>query len=177
MTTVPFKSSAIVHSFAMGADGGVITTRQDMVQRPGTSANSEAERERQVSISKSRWSECALTGMPLVSPIVIAKNGFFFNKSDLLEAIASRTVPRSLKKIVRKGEIRELDLLGSKSLLAYSCPLSAKSPSPGTVDPWVVFFDCGHLFHGPSLHVMASAECPVCGREFANLLEISPARR
>jgi hypothetical protein len=159
----------------MGADGGVITTRQDMVQTSST--NSEAERERQASISQSHWSECALTGLPLISPIVVAKTGFFLNKGDLLEAIASKTLPKNLRNPARKGGICELDLLGSKTLLSYSCPLSGKSPSPGTVDPWIVLFECGHLFHGPSFREIGMAECPVCGKPLTDIIEVISGRR
>jgi hypothetical protein len=160
----------------MGADGGVITTRQDMVRTAETSAHASAERERQASLSKSHWNECALTGLPLHSPIIVAKSGFFFNKTDLFEAIASKTLPRRLRALTRKGAIRELELLGSPSLVNYVCPLSAKSPSPGTTDPWIVLFKCGHLFHGPSFHEIGPTECPICGTALTDILDVSPSR-
>jgi hypothetical protein len=160
----------------MGADGGVITTRQDMVQKQKRSASSEAERERHASLAQSHWTECTLTGLPLKSPILVSKNGSFFNKAPVLEAIASKTIPRNMRHLRQRDAMRELDLLGSQSLGAYRCPLSEKSPGPGTTDSWIVLFECGHLFHGPSFRELAMAECPVCGKAAGVIVDVGVNR-
>ena len=154
----------------MGADAGVITTRQDIVKRKARRQKGECE----AAQSQAKWSECALTGTPLKAPIVVTRNGCFFNKEELLEAIASRTLPRRFRFASKMKLLREVELLGASSLLEYRCPLSSKSPTPGTVDSWIVLFGCGHFFHGPSFHELKLKECPVCGKscEEGDVVEI-----
>jgi hypothetical protein len=163
----------------MGADGGVITTRRDMVagERHRQSGPAENERERQSSLSHSHWTECVLTGCPLASPILVDRNGRFFKKAEFLEAIADKTLPKKFNFARRKNCVRELNLLGAGSLIEYSCPLSGKSPSPGTRDSWIVLFGCGHLFHAGSFAEIGMEECPVCGAKFdrADVVDVTSA--
>jgi hypothetical protein len=162
----------------MGADGGVITTRQDMVHgRSQSRANSDIERERRSAVANAIWGECALTGTPLKSPVVVSRAGQFFNKQDLFEAIAAKTLPKRFRSLAKSSQRKELDLLGTHSLLEYHCPLSNKSPSPGSSDTWVVLFNCGHFFHGPSFRELGIEDCPVCGAKFTpeDVLSITSA--
>jgi hypothetical protein len=125
------------------------------------------ERERRTAFANALWTECALTGTPLKSPIILTRSGQFFNKQDLFEEIAAKTLPKRFASLSKSAQRRELDLLGSSSLLEYHCPLCNKSPSPGTSDAWIVLFCCGHLFHGSSFRELGLDECPVCNAKFS----------
>jgi hypothetical protein len=107
----------------------------------------------------------------------VDRNGRFFNKADVLEAIAEKTLPKRFNFARRKNCVRELNLLGAGSLIEYSCPLSGKSPSPGAKGSWIVLFGCGHLFHADSFAEIGTDECPVCGSKFerADVIDVRSA--
>ncbi|KAH0794037.1 protein RTF2 [Histomonas meleagridis] len=150
----------------MGLDGGLITHRPDMVKTKNNTQARVENSQRSSSYSKSCWVECALTGSPLHAPILVSKFGTFFNKNDALNAIAEGTVPNRIKYIRHLKNLKEVDLLGFPNLLEYVCPVSGKSPSPGTQDSWVIIFKCGHLFLEYSLVQLNTHVCPICGAEF-----------
>ena len=150
----------------MGLDGGLITQRPDMVKTKNNAQARAEDSQRSSSYSKSCWIECALTGSPLQVPILVSKFGTFFNKKEALNAIAEGTVPNRIKYIKNVKNLKEVDLLGFPNLLEYVCPVSGKSPSPGTQDSWVIIFKCGHLFLENSLVQLNTHVCPICGTEF-----------
>lgn len=142
------------------------------------SSNNERndERERANAFSMSYWTECSLSGSELHAPILVAPNKSLFNKEDVLQAILNHTIPKRLRFIKKLKNMTELNLGGAKNLVSYMCPISGKSPSPGTVDLWVVIKPCGHVFLRESLVQIKAHECPVCSKEFQedDILELSP---
>lgn len=99
-----------------------------------------------------------------------------FNKVDILEAIANKTVPNKMRSAARGSMLVDVDLRGAKDVLSYECPLSGKSPSTGSSESWVVVEKCGHMFHRPSFLELKITECPVCGVtiDSEGVIELSP---
>lgn len=160
----------------MGLDGGVILKRPDMLKAKTTENDREEKKERNAGLSLSCWQQCTLTGEPLEGCIVVSKKGQFFNRKAILEALTDETLPKKLNFLKKKKNWKEIDLLGANSLLEYVCPISSRSPCPGTVDSWVVLFKCGHMFIEDSLKHIKTNECPVCGCKYeeTDLISVTP---
>lgn len=151
----------------MGLDGGLKTHRPEMVQTKNIEQSRTVEAAKSQSFSNYCWTECSLTGSPLESPILVSKQGTFFNKEPLLRSIANHCVPKRLSYAKKLKNLKEIDLIGAKNLLEYTCPISGKSPSKGTKEIWIVLFKCGHLFLESSLKQIGNEKiCPICGEAF-----------
>lgn len=160
----------------MGLDGGCVLKRPDMVRTKQAAARRKEQKERNIGFSNCCWLQCTLTGCPLENPIVVSIKGQFFNRSSILEALLDNSLPKRLHYLRQKRNWKEVDLLGANNLVSYACPISRKSPSPGTVDSWVVIFKCGHLFLEESLKQVKAHECPVCGMKFedSDVVNVTP---
>ena len=150
----------------MGLDGGCITGRSDMVFKSNKKNLENQEKDRIFSESLSYFLNCSLSGKDLTSPILISKDGRLFNKEDFLIAQSENQIPNIFSKYKNMKGLRELDLLDFKNLINYKCPLSQKTPNPGTNDLFTCIFKCGHIFHKDSLKKLNSNTCPHCGKLF-----------
>lgn len=162
---VKFLSLKALH-FIMGLDGGLITKRPDMIPKSKLKDKIAAQRERQEAYSASYWTNCALSGMTLKAPILISISGAIFNKEEVLRTILEKTIPKKLSYLKHKKYLKEIDLRGASCLIEYVCPLSSKSPTPGTRDSYVLLWKCGHLFFKPSFDALCKdMVCPICGQK------------
>jgi len=105
---------------AMGADGGSVPRRDELVKTKGRAVaaqavTSEAER--------ARWKVCALSKEPLCEPIVADDLGHLFNKDAVVRALLAHTLPAEL------GHIRGLRDL-------YPARLT-RNPATGDVSPFI----------------------------------------
>ena len=152
----------------MGLDGLMKPKRVEMIEEKNTARSNaiSAEIQRARDYNNSFWTEDPLSGMELAVPIYATKKGLLFNKMSLLEAIANNTLPKTYSRLKKKKNLKEIDLLGAPNLLKYTCPITSKSPSPNTVEIWVVIWKCGHIFNRVGLERLKLTNCPICGVEF-----------
>ncbi|OHS94487.1 hypothetical protein TRFO_11110 [Tritrichomonas foetus] len=163
----------------MGLDGGCLLKRPDMVAKTPTADRRMDRKERNAEFARCCWTLCTLAGEPLQIPVVVSKKGQFFNQNSIMNALLEGSLPKRLRKLKKKSYWKEVDLLGAKNLVEYVCPVSGKSPTPGTVDSWIVIFKCGHIFLEIALKQLKVHECPVCGCKFesSDVINITPLHR
>ena len=150
----------------MGLDGGCVLKRPDMLKKSTKGTRRDNDRQRAAEYARCSWTICALTGESLIAPIVVSRHGQFFNRHSILDAILDNSLPKRLRYLRKQKNWKEVDLLGAETLTQYVCPVSSKTPNPGTVDSWVVLFKCGHLFLEEALKQLQANKCPICGCEF-----------
>ena len=160
----------------MGIDGGFIPKRTDILPSESRNEREAVNRERTSSYSSSYWTICALSGMPLKSPIFVSITGAIFNKEEVLSAILNNLIPKKLSYLKHLKYLKEIDLQGADSLIHYVCPLSNRSPSEGTTDVFIMLWKCGHLFLKSTFESICKDHiCPICGEkaEDNEIIELS----
>ena len=84
---------------AMGADGGSIPRRDELVKTRRAGTSDEA-REQDESRARARWTRCALTLEPLRAPVAVDRAlGLMFNKDALIRALLAHDLPPHLQHI------------------------------------------------------------------------------
>ena len=150
----------------MGIDGGFIPKRNDIIPKNAKAEETVRRRERDAANAESYWTICAISGLPLKSPILISITGLIFNKEDLLSAIVNNNIPHKLSYLKHMKFLKEPDLGGATSLITYVCPLSNRSPSPKSQDIFVMLWKCGHIFLKSSFDAICKDRiCPLCGEK------------
>ncbi|WFD34595.1 Replication termination factor 2 [Malassezia cuniculi] len=173
----------------MGADGGTIATRSDMVrtkdldERPDYDAG-----ERRHAL----WTLCRLSKHPLEAPVMADALGQLYNKDSLLEYLLKRGAAGASETEQRvAGHIRGLRDATSITLTKnpapqrdedgtqyypYACPLTGR-PMNGKHN--FVYLRCGCVFSETGLRNVAApkkgnderAECPQCSAPFSAVFE------
>jgi len=146
----------------MGATGGSIANRADMIHQSNKKEKMLQEVERESTYSKSFWTTCTLTGEDLEAPIVVTKSGQLINKLPLVEAMLTKNLPSHLKDIKSLKLVKDLDLRGKKTPTTYVCPLSSVSPYYGVGGSFLFLWECGHMFEESKFRSFAPTECPIC---------------
>lgn len=83
----------------MGADGGSIPRRDELVKTK-RARNPDAEKEQEEARVRARWTRCALTLVPLCTPVAVDKAlGYMFNKDALIRALLAHELPPHFKHI------------------------------------------------------------------------------
>ena len=83
----------------MGADGGSIPRRDELVKTRRAGTSDEA-REQDEAKARARWTRCALTLEPLRAPVAVDRAlGLMFNKDALIRALLAHDLPPHLQHI------------------------------------------------------------------------------
>ncbi len=80
-----------------------------------------------------RWFSCALTGAPLVAPVVCCRGGLLYNKEAVLQALLHKTIPAELSHIRGLGDVFTVNFTSNPE---YRLPATAPV-NPDPVSPWV----------------------------------------
>jgi hypothetical protein len=147
----------------MGLDGGDIPKGSDMVLKKKKLVQRNDQKEIESSLLASYWTDCCLSGLPLSNQIFVSTDGLLFNKIAVLEAYASKSIPKKFKCLKKFSNLVNLNLLG-KSISEYNCPISGKSPCHGFA--FVCLRKCGHLFEKSALEMVGEKVCSICEKEF-----------
>lgn len=154
----------------MGADGGSIPSRQDLVKHsklPDKKTIKEGKEE--------PYKKCTLTGLPLEEPIlVLRKNGRLYNKESILihllkekkEKNPSKRGGKELFKSLK--EFTKLRLKSSKT--AFICPITGNEMS--SQEPFIYFPKCGCTSSLEGLKIITNTgnkddkdKCPICDED------------
>lgn len=92
----------------IGADGGSIPTREDLVK-----VKKHQEKPEQKFLDRPRWFYCALSDDPLQTPIVVDELGNLLNKEAVIKALLDKSIASSSFKHIRNLKVRK----DSKNLL------------------------------------------------------------
>ncbi len=83
----------------MGADGGSFLHREEVVKTKRVKKADEGREQEEAKV-RARWTRCALTLVPLHTPVAVDKAlGFMFNKDALIKALLAHDLPDHLKHI------------------------------------------------------------------------------
>ena len=163
----------------MGADGGSIPRRDDLVRTRRAETSDEAHKQDEAR-ARARWTRCALTLEPLHAPVAVDRAlGLMFNKDALIRALLAHDLPPHLQHIrsLRRDTVdaRLHTLVGGRAVLCTGalrgpvvCPLTLREAgSPRW--PFVMAVPCGCVLSEAALAELAGrdpalARCPVCGR-------------
>lgn len=80
----------------MGADGGSIPRREEMVKVKERNEKGIDLKKEQL---KSKWHLCSLSNEPLRPPIVTCQLGNLYNKDSVIKYLLSKKMPKSFKHI------------------------------------------------------------------------------
>ncbi|OHS93497.1 Protein RTF2 like protein [Tritrichomonas foetus] len=179
----------------MSGVGGNISSRKDMiVETVDKKFIEQGELEKKNDFLRSYWTNCALTGDSLTTPIVVTRTGHLMNKISLVEAMLRKKLPKEYRFIRSLKDVSEIDLLGEKSLNSYVCPLSQRKPAVSTSRQFLFVWKCGHIFDSEALKYLEKEQeiinendksensekienpnndevcevrkCPICGAEY-----------
>ncbi|KAJ3695445.1 hypothetical protein LUZ60_000822 [Juncus effusus] len=124
----------------------------------------------------SKWTTCALSGEPLVHPVVIDRLGNLFNKEPLVEALLKKTLPKAFRHVRGLKDMFPINLElipgfeASKSETRFQCPVSGLE-----FNGKYQFFalrGCGHVLSSKALREVKSSTCLVCHKEFSEVDKI-----
>lgn len=154
----------------MGADGGSIPTREDLVKtKTKTVLNKDAVIQRRAIL----WRTCSMSGEPLSIPIVACKKGRLYNKESILKHLLAlkktgkndNSHPesdvfdhiKSLKDVISL-DLTKNPIFESKKICSAILPLSSSNKKPTRSQDELLEDDNGGL--GPAPFV-----CPLSGKE------------
>lgn len=158
--------------FGMGADGGTIPNRADLVQTKGKEVKKD---DRDVRVL--RWRYCALSKEPLKSPVVICKLGRLYNK----EAILKHLIDNShygdgaavCEHIKRLKDVTKLNLATNVDFkendpgsAPFLCPVTRREMNG--FFQFVFLKGCGCVLSQQALNEIRSDTCLKCGKERQN---------
>ncbi|EIW70509.1 hypothetical protein TREMEDRAFT_23472, partial [Tremella mesenterica DSM 1558] len=170
----------------MGADGGSIPDRRDLVKTKASAAQTDK------AVLREQFFLCSLSKRPLSRPVVLDPLGRLYNKDAILEYFIDKTKYGDGDKIC--GYLKSLkDLLTlnlspnpayapqesittalTSARAPFVCPLSMKEMT-GSV-PFIALRPCGCVFSDASIRAVT---CPNCGASFnptspTSILPINP---
>ncbi|KAJ3689025.1 hypothetical protein LUZ61_018189 [Rhynchospora tenuis] len=124
----------------------------------------------------SKWTTCALSGEPLVHPVVIDRLGNLFNKEPLVEAMVKKTLPKAFRHIRGLKDMFPINLEWipgaeeAKSETRFQCPISGLEFNGKY--PFFALRGCGHVISAKALRELKSDACLVCHKEYSELDKI-----
>ncbi|KAF3335521.1 protein RTF2 [Carex littledalei] len=124
----------------------------------------------------SKWTTCALSGEPLVHPVVIDRLGNIFNKEPLVESLLKKTLPKAFRHIRGLKDMFPVNLEqipGAeeyKSETRFQCPISGLEFNGKY--PFFALRGCGHVISSKALREVKSSACLVCHKEYSELDKI-----
>ncbi|EGD75274.1 hypothetical protein PTSG_06927 [Salpingoeca rosetta] len=166
----------------MGADGGTIPTRDELVKVKKKDVKEDP------SIKwAAKWKHCAVSSQPLREPIVACELGQLFNKEDLMKALLaikdkSMERPAELKHVKKLKDVHELNLrpvthsssssstrvrgvgLDDDQEVQFECPITGV-PMNGR-HRFVYPVTCGCVISERALREIPTATCLVCSKPF-----------
>ncbi|CAI4222180.1 unnamed protein product [Auanema sp. JU1783] len=159
----------------MGADGGTIPKRCELVQK-----KKKVEKIDKAVKNATKWENCQLTQQPLKKPIIACRLGRLFSKEAVLEAILTKTIKNfeSASHIRGMKDFKELKLRENKDYKAdnqgvkgdsyldinqteFLCPITSV-PMNGNYK-FVVNWKCGCVFSEKALEEVKTDTCHGCG--------------
>lgn len=161
----------------MGADGGTIPTRDEMVRM-----KKKPEQKDKTAEMNAKWKCCAVTQQTLVPPFMACELGRLYNKEAILELLIDRSQfeGKNLDHIRTMKDVHELNLTdnpGYKKDAAYFgdsyidhgispfiCPVTGLEMSGKY--RFVYLVKCGCVFAERALKVVKTETCNKCGKKF-----------
>uniref|UniRef100_A0A914GTF0 Replication termination factor 2 n=1 Tax=Globodera rostochiensis TaxID=31243 RepID=A0A914GTF0_GLORO len=160
--------------FAMGADGGTIPKRCELVRKKKKKEKIEKSYE-----AATKWRTCQLSQQPLKKPIVCCKLGRLYNKEAVLEAKLNKTLSKNkaTEHIHAFADVKELKLADNRAWKdngpekgdiyidmnesPWVCPITAL-PMNG-VNVFFVNWKCGCVFSEKAHNELKTNSCYGCG--------------
>jgi Rtf2 RING-finger len=124
----------------------------------------------------SKWTTCALSGEPLVHPVVIDRLGNLFNKEPLVEALLKKTLPKAFRHIRGLKDMFLINLeqlpgaVESKAETRFQCPISGLEFNGKY--PFFALRRCGHVISAKALREVKSSACLVCHEDYSEVDKI-----
>ncbi|CAP37413.1 Protein CBG20397 [Caenorhabditis briggsae] len=157
----------------MGADGGTIPKRCELVQQK----KKKEKLDKHVK-NATKWRNCQLTQLPLKKPVIACRFGKLYNKEDVINAILSKTISKSAAASHIKGprDFVELKLTENKDFkrgdvkgddyndvnqTEFLCPIT-NVPMNG-IQSFLVNWQCGCVYSEKAQQEVKSENCHVCG--------------
>lgn len=172
----------------MGADGGSIPTRVELVKGPSAGPSKSEKKDSHAAKQEYNWSTDPVTQKPLQSPIVSDALGRLFNKETIIEYLVGavetsqeqehtlRGVIKTLKdvvelhfKIVTEREGKRLSDIRTER---WVCPLN-ENKELGPENKSVYIVPCGHVFAESELKNITEGTCPECNCAFTEQNKVS----
>jgi hypothetical protein len=168
----------------MGGDGGSIPSRVDMVKTKGYTQSSQGSmgysangmrRIVQETIDpreyhRTRMTTCAITGQPLVKPVVACRGGYLFNKEAVLQHLLEKTIPNEFSHITSLKDVLELNNFPG------TCPITARDLNDGVTKSEAIW-PCGCVIAEKALSVITDkslSKCPSCSEEVHLRTKLAP---
>jgi hypothetical protein len=128
---------------------------------------------------RAKWHNCAVSGKPLVAPMVACELGFIFIKEEILKKIITKDVPPIFSHVRKMKDLFEINLkenqdydeakgktFGAEISVKdrWICPITSR-PANGR-NHFVALRPCGHCFADAAVKQLGSGECVECGAAF-----------
>jgi len=170
----------------MGADGGSIPRREELVQ-----LKKKEEKADQNELERIKWFLCAISKEPLTMPVVTCELGFLYNKEVVIKRLIDKSMPeafshiRSLKDIFPvnfqpnpeynpNGEKKSASVADIAQDSPFMCPLSGLLV--GSNHKFSMLRTCGCAFSERALRECHSDVCLTCNTPFTaqDVLPLNP---
>jgi len=172
----------------MGADGGSIPTRTDLVK-----TKKKEEKADPFEVARVRWTLCQLSKEPLKSPVVVDQLGLLYNKETIIKHLLDKDMPkafkhiRSLKDVMDihfkpnprynpKNEIdaTRLNITDCATESPFICPIT--NLEVGVNHKFSMLRSCGCSFSERALKECPSETCLVCNKPYtaADIFPLNP---
>lgn len=151
----------------MGADGGSIPKRSEMVKTAAKKETADKE-----TMNYEKWNLCAISMEPLQQPVVACRLGKLYNKESvikfLLDKSAYEEISEAFSHISGLKDVKELNLKEIKTDgkgTKFICPLSGKEMNGNF--RFFVSWPCGCVYSEQALKELNTDDgaCIVCGKE------------
>ena len=150
----------------MGADGGSIAKRSELVRTAEKAENEDKN-------INSLWTQCSLSHQKLEDPVVSDYNGSLYNKTAVLELLlGTYNGPPPVTK--RASQIRDVvELQRDIEKGRWIDPVSRKDlETEGFTERFAYLAECGHI--GPKSVLLKASNCPICETHYRDMVIINP---
>lgn len=173
----------------MGADGGSIPTRTDLVK-----PKKKEEKADPFELARVRWTLCQLSKDPLKPPVVTDQLGLLYNKEAIIKHLLDKDMPkafkhiRSLKDVVdvnfkpnprfnpkSEKDAKHLNITDWATEAPFICPIT--NFEVGVNHKFSMLKSCGCAFSERALKECPSERCLVCNKPYtsADIFPLNPA--
>jgi len=162
----------------MGADGGSIPKRDDLVK-----TKKKEEKADQFELGRIKWTLCAMSKEPLKPPIVVDQFGLLFNKETIINNLIDKAIPKGFKHIHSLKDVFDVNFKANprhdphihkmRATLAltdwakeapFICPIT--NIEVGVNHKFSVIKSCGCALSDKALRECPSEVCLVCNKPF-----------